>query len=296
MKVVFLLNGAALYGGVKVVFQHARALRRLGVDAEVLSPDPPPAWFPAEECGYRQVPALSPDQSVAADAAIGTIWFTVPASLEVRGARALHLCQCYEALYDGVAARRGEIEAVYRLPTRKLAVSPHLVELLAARHGVVADWIPQPFEPELFRPPADERVDDGRLRVLVVGPWDLPIKGVEWGLEALRPLHHEGWLDLVRLSLDVHPAELALWPDADRRINVAPAAVPAVYAGVDAYVGLCNEVEGFGLPALEAMGCGRPCVLTDIAAVRALDPAGRGLAAGPARRRRRASRRRAPTT
>ena len=168
----------------------------------------------------------------------------MPASLEVRGARALHLCQCYEALWDGIGSRRDEIEAVYRLPTRKLAVSPHLVELLAARHGVVADWIPQPFEPELFRPPAQERVDDGRLRVLIVGPWDLPIKGVEWGLEALRPLRDEGWLDLVRLSLDVHPAELAFWPDADRRVNVAPAAAPEVYAGADAYVGLCERGRG----------------------------------------------------
>ena len=78
----------------------------------------------------------------------------------------------------------------------------------------------------------------------------------------------------MRLSLDVHPAELAVWPDADRRINIAPAEAPEVYAGADVYVGLCEEVEGFGLPALEAMGCGRPCVLTDIGAVRALDPTG----------------------
>jgi glycosyltransferase involved in cell wall biosynthesis len=274
MKVVFLLNGAALYGGVKVVFQHARALRRLGVDAEVLSPDPPPVWFPAAECGYRQVRALTPDEIGRADVAIGTIWFTVPAALEVEGARALHLCQCYEPLYDGVASQREEIEAVYRLPARKLAVSPHLVDLLARRHGIKADWIPQPFEPELFAPPAAELAAGDRLRVLVAGPWEVPIKGIEWGLRALRPLAEEGWLDLVRLALDAHPGELALWPDADRRLNVAPPAVPAIYAGVDAYVGLCNEVEGFGLPALEAMGCARPCVLTDIGAVRALDPGG----------------------
>ncbi|HVR29929.1 MAG TPA: glycosyltransferase family 4 protein [Thermoanaerobaculia bacterium] len=274
MKAVFLLNGAALYGGVKVVFQHARALRRLGVDAEVLSPDPPPVWFPAEECGYRQVGALVPDEIGRADVAIGTIWFTVPAALDVDGARAFHLCQCYEPLYEGVADRRGEIEAVYRLPTRKLAVSPHLVELLRQRHGFAADWIPQPFEPELFVPPRVERPADGRLRVLVAGPWEVPIKGIEWGLRALRPLAEEGWLDLVRLALEADPQEVALWPDAERRLAVPPSAVPPIHAAVDAYVGLCDEVEGFGLPALEAMGCARPCVLTDIGAVRALDPLG----------------------
>jgi glycosyltransferase involved in cell wall biosynthesis len=274
VKAVFLLNGAALYGGVKVVFQHARALRRLGVDAEVVAPDPPPSWFPPEECGYRRVEALTRSEIGPADLAIGTIWFTVPATLEVEGARPLHLCQCYEAAYDGVAARRREIEAVYELPTRKLAVSPHLVELLAARHGVVADWIPQPFEPDLFVPPATERPDGGRLRVLVSGPWDVPIKGIEWGLRALWPLREEGWLELVRLALEAHPDELALWPDAERRLAVPPSEVPPIYGGVDAYVGLCSDVEGFGLPALEAMGCARPSVLTDIGAVRALDPRG----------------------
>jgi len=272
MKVVFLLNGAALYGGVKVVLQHARALRRLGVDAEVLSTDPPPSWFPAEECGYRQVAALTSAEIGSADAAIGTMWFTVPAALEVPGARAFHLCQCYEPLYQGVADRRVEIEAVYRLPARKLAVSPHLVELLRKRLGVEAVWIPQPFEPDLFVPPAADHTVDARLRVLVSGPWEVPIKGIEWGLRALRPLYDEGWLDLVRLALDAHPDELALWPDAERRLGVPPSEVPAIYAGVDAYLGFCDEVEGFGLPALEAMGCARPCVLTDIGAVRALDP------------------------
>ena len=274
MKVVFLLNGAALYGGVKVVFQHARALRRLGVDAEVVSTDPAPDWFPVADCGYRQVRALVPSEIGAADFAIGTIWFTVPAALTVPGARALHLCQCYEPLYDGVAAQRNEIEAVYRLPTRKLAVSPHLIALLAERLGVTADWIPQPFEPDVFVAPARERAADHRLRVLVVGPWEVPIKGIEWGLRALRPVAAEGWLDLVRLALDARAEEIELWPDADRRLHVSPGAVPAIYAGVDAYVGLCSEVEGFGLPALEAMSCARPCVLTDIGAVRALDPRG----------------------
>jgi glycosyltransferase involved in cell wall biosynthesis len=272
MKVVYLLNGAALFGGVKVVLQHARALRRLGIEAEVLSPDPPPAWFDWEESGYRRVGALTPAEIGPADAAIGTIWFTVPPALEVPGARAFHLCQCYEPLYDGVASQRDEIEAVYRLPTRKLAVSPHLVELLAARHGVAADWIPQPFEPDLFVPPAVGRADDGRLRILVSGPWEVPIKGIEWGLRALRPLAKEGWLELVRLSLEAHPDEVALWPDAERRLSVAPRDVPSIYAGIDVYVGLSTEVEGFGLPALEGMGCARPCVLTDIGAVRALDP------------------------
>jgi glycosyltransferase involved in cell wall biosynthesis len=272
MRVVYLLNGAALFGGVKVVFQHARALRRAGVDAQVVSPEPPGDWFPGSEQFYRQVPSLAPSAIGRADIAVGTIWFTVPPALLVPGAVPAHLCQCYEGQYHGVRHHAAAIDAVYRLPTLKLAVSPHLVEILRERFAVEAVFVPQPFEPRVFQPPARERQPDGRLRVLVAGQWGLDIKGVEWGLRALRPLQEEGWLTLVRLAQDAPPEELALWPEAERHVAVPPAAVPEILRGVDVYVGLSSEVEGFGLPMLEAMGCGRACVLTDIGPVRSLDP------------------------
>lgn len=273
MNVLYVLNGAALYGGVKVIFQHAQALRRFGVDATVVSPDPPPAWFPGAEEFCRQLPLEAVEGLTGFDIAVGTMWWTLPVARRVPATVPFHLCQCYEALYEGARGDWAAIEAVYRLPTRKLAVSPHLVDLIAERFGQQATWIPQPFEADLFRPPDSKAAHrNGKFRVLVAGAWDLPIKGVEWGLRALRPLAEEGWLELVRLALEAHPDEVALWPEAERWLHVAPAQVPQIMRSVDAYLGFSNAVEGFGLPALEAMGCGRPAVLTDIPASRALDP------------------------
>ena len=272
MRVVYLLNGSALSGGVKVVYQQARALRRLGVDVEVLSPEPTSSWFPEAAAFSRQVDSLAAAEVGRADIVVGTMWFTVPVAVAVEGAVAAHLCQCYESLWEGLADRRDEIDAVYRLPTLKLAVSPHLCELIRSRFSQQAWWIPQAFEPDVFTPPTAERHRDGKLRVLVAGQWDLSVKGVEWGLRAMAPLADEGWLELVRLSPDRDPAEIELWPDAERHVAVPPSEVPGIVQGVDVYIGLSDEVEGFGLPALEAMGCARPCVLTDIGATRALDP------------------------
>ena len=274
MKVVYLLSGSALSGGVKVVYQQARELRRLGVDVEVLSPEPASPWFPEAAAFTRQVDALVPAEVGRADIVVGTMWFTVPVAVAIEGAVAAHLCQCYESLWEGLADRRDEIDAVYRLETLKLAVSPHLAALIRSRFGQRAHWIPQAFEPGVFTPSTAERHRDGKLRVLVAGQWDLSVKGVEWGLRAMAPLADEGWLELVRLSPERDPAEIALWPEVERHVAVAPAEVPALVQGVDVYVGLSDEVEGFGLPALEAMGCARPCVLTDIGATRALDPGG----------------------
>lgn len=272
MKVSYLLNGSALYGGVKVVYQHARILRRFGVDAEVLSPDAAPGWFPDAEAVHRQVPELAARYVGRTDFAVGTIYFTVPEAVAVGGAVPAHLCQCYEALWQGARDQRGRIDEIYRLPTLKLAVSPHLVEIIAQRTGQTATWIPQPFEPDLFSPPASERPQDGRLRVLLSGLWSLDIKGIEWGMRALRPLAQEGWLELVRLSQEVESAEEAFWPDAERHAQLPPARVPDLMRSVDVSLSLSDEVEGFGLPTLEAMGCGRATVSTDIAPMRALDP------------------------
>ncbi|MXZ39969.1 MAG: glycosyltransferase family 4 protein [Holophagales bacterium] len=258
-----------------MVLQHARALRGLGVDATVHSPDPCPAWFDGADAFYRQVRALDGRSLPRVEVAVGTLASTVAPAIEVAERLACHLCQGYEPAHDTLSrAERDAMLAAYELPARKLVVSPHLVRTVRERHGVEAHWIPQPFEPELFRPPTREREDDGRLRVLVSGHWDLEVKGVAWCLGALRPLFAGSGrrLDLVRLSLDADAEELAFWPEAERHRHVPPVAVPSLIQGLDLCVGPSSPLEGFGLLALEAMGCARPCVLTDIPSHRDLDP------------------------
>ncbi len=260
------------------MFQHARALRRLGVEVTVHSPDPCPDWFDGAGAFYRQVPALESPFLPRVEVAVGTLAPTVVPAVEIAERLACHLCQGYEPGHDTLEpVAREAMRAAYDLPALKLVVSPHLVRTLRQRHGVPARWIPQPFEPDLFRPPERERVDDGRLRVLVSGHWELEVKGVAWCLRALRPLFEQsgGRLELVRLSLDADEEELALWPEAERRRHVPPAEVPALVQGVDLCIGPSSPLEGFGLIALEAMGCGRACVLTDIPSHRDLDPEGR---------------------
>ncbi len=258
-----------------MVLQHARALRGLGVDATVHSPDPCPNWFDGADIFYRQVRALDRRSLPRVEVAVGTLAPTVAPAIEIAERLACHLCQGYEPAHETLSrAERDAMLAAYELPARKLVVSPHLVRTVREQHGLEADWIPQPFEPELFRPPKQEREDDGRLRVLVSGHWDLEVKGVVWCLRALRPLFAQSSrrLDLVRLSLDADAEELAFWPEAERHRHVPPAEVPALIQSVDLCIGPSSPLEGFGLLALEAMGCARPCVLTDIPSHQDLDP------------------------
>ena len=273
MKVLYVLSGTTLSGGVRVVYAHAALLRGLGVDAEVVSTGPPSDWAPESYSFFRRVRALVPEELGSADVAVGTLVTTVPAAASVPGAIPYHLCQGYEGLYEPARARWSEIEAIYALPTRKLVVSPHLAELIAERFGQRARLIPQPLDTGLFHPPAARTPGDGSFRVLLAGQWEVPVKGVPWALEALGPLRAElPGLRLVRLSQDAPREEIEAWPDAERHVAVPPVRVPEVFRGVDLFVGTSSEAEGFGLPALEAMACEVPCVLTDIGAHRCMDP------------------------
>ncbi len=267
-----------------MVLQHARALRRLGVEATVHSPDPCPDWFDGARAFYRQAASLEPRSLPRVEIAVGTLAPTVAPAIAIASRFGCHLCQGYEPAHRTLTSvERQTMLAAYDLPARKLVVAPHLARTILDRHGVEARWIPQPFEPELFRPPERERPDDGRLRVLVAGHWDLEVKGVAWCLRALRPLFERsgGRLDLVRLSLDAAAEELELWPEAERRRHVPPADVPALLQGVDLCIGPSSPLEGFGLLALEAMGCARPAVLTDIPSHRDLDPQARASIRAP---------------
>lgn len=276
MKVVYVLNGTSLCGGVKVVYQHVAILRALGVDAEVVSTTPASEWAPESRAFYRQLPELTPETIGPADVAVGTMYHTVPIAMAVPGARAFHLCQAYEAIYEPARALWREIEDVYRLPATKLVVSPHLGELVTSLYGQEAIHIPQPFDATAFSPRRRPRPDDGTFRVLLTGQWSVPFKGIPWALDALRPLRGAlPGLRVVRMSQDAPAEEVAAWPDGERHLWVPPVFVPDVYRSVDLFLGPSTEVEGFGLPTLEAMSCALPCVLTDIGAFRGIDPGAR---------------------
>jgi glycosyltransferase involved in cell wall biosynthesis len=263
VKVVYVLEGTALYGGVKVVYQHAQILRSLGLDVEVVSKDPAPHWFPEVASFHRQIKDFS--EIGPADIAVAAIYYMVPVVEKVPGAIPVHLCQCWEAAYEPLRNEWPSIEEIYRRPTLKLAVSPHLAELIEKRYGQPCTWIPQPLDTALFSPAPH----NGPFRVLISGRWDLDVKGVERAMRALRGV--EG-IELVRLTQTVFDDERAFWPEAEYHEAIEPWKVPDLLRSVDVYVGMSTEVEGFGLPTLEAMACGRAAVVSDISAHRAMDP------------------------
>ncbi len=119
-----------------------------------------------------------------------------------------------------------------------------------------------------FFPQPQVDCDPGTIRLLFIGRLE-PQKNLDGIARALVMLEDEGWM--VRLDIcggrGVNPylrQALAVLQPSDWRYwgPVANDDLPARYAAADMYVGP-SHFEGFQIPLIESLACGRPCVASD---------------------------------
>jgi glycosyltransferase involved in cell wall biosynthesis len=195
---------------------------------------------------------------------VATFWTTVAPALEGAAGPVFHLCQGYEGDFSFYAASRGAIEDAYHAPALKLTVSAALARVLEEKGFGPAVDVGQAFETNGFspgpeRPPGDPPV------VLVVGPYEADVKGVAIALAGLSLWRRRGGTFRVR-RVSPLPAgeEEKSWRVVDEyHHRIRPERMAFVYRASDVFIGPSRPEEGFGLPALEALACGLPCLLSD---------------------------------
>ncbi|MBI4777033.1 MAG: glycosyltransferase family 4 protein [Deltaproteobacteria bacterium] len=271
MKICYLLEGTDLWGGVKVVLEQANELYRRGVDVVVLSKGPEPDWFEVES-PFVHVPAFTREVIPSSDYIIATFWETVAPAVESARGRVVHFCQGFEADYAVNRHLAPQIDRVYRLPTWKITVSPHLVELISNRFGQFAVCIGQTFDNTLFYP-EDRRPFPAVPTVILVGIYEADFKGIPFALQALDMVREKGLVfRLLRVSqLPQSEEERRYGFEGNYYVNVRPEVISRLYRSSHLAVSPSLEAEGFGLPALEALACGLPSVLTEISSFRGFD-------------------------
>lgn len=274
MRLVFLLESADLWGGVKTALLDAAGLSARGHEVVVLCKSAPPDWI-SLGCEFRTVPDFSADNVPQADAIIGTYWTTVPFAAACGRGVPVHYCQGYEGDNPECAPYRTHIEAIYALPgVAKITISAHLQQLLARRFGVQARQVVYAIDHQVMFP-APERAPRQPVRVGLVGPYTVPWKDIRTGLRAFTIAHAAGLVvHAVRASnVPRHSDELGLPFPVEWHERVAPAAMGDLYRTLDVFVATSRgSEEGFFMPAIEAMACGVPCVLTDIPCSNDYDP------------------------
>ncbi len=265
VKIAYLLPSSELFGGNKVILMQAEGLARRGHHVTVVSPDAAPDWFPLMRAHFERSSFRDSRALAAADVRVGTFFRTVPAALAGARGPVFHLCQGYEGGLTFYRDIRSEIADIYRLPTRKLAISAVLADLLTREgFGPVTD-VGQAFDGTAFFPGPSRPAADPPV-ILVVGPLEIDSKGVDVALRGLQAFRRDGGRFRLR-RISYFPAgevERGYGLADEYHHRLAPERMPFAYRASDVFIGPTRREEGFGLPSLEALSCGIPALLSDV--------------------------------
>jgi glycosyltransferase involved in cell wall biosynthesis len=280
LRVTFLLPDTGAWGGIRQVYSLAEALAQRGHTVRLMARGERPANLdPKVE--FHTVERYQPATAASvppSDFIIGTWHNTVPVALAVAAAHpnalALHYSQGYESAFPEQARRRGAIERVYRLPTLKVTPCPKMVGELRLRFGQEPAYLPQFVASREFAPGRRAFAQDGYIWVLIVGPFETAWKGIETAVRGIALVQRE--MPAIRLrrvsQFPMPAAEKALHTPDEFHVGVDAARMAELMRDSDLFVSASLEDEGFGLPALEALRCGLPCVLSRISAYLTFDP------------------------
>jgi glycosyltransferase involved in cell wall biosynthesis len=250
-------------GGVRAILTYADRLARLGHAVTLVVPaggraaawwrnarGQAPDWMPGLRARITWATRWSAAALPDGDALVATAWQSaaVVAAAPLRCGAKFYLVQHYESLYHGDPAA---VDATYRLPLTKIAISTWLRDIMRARFDSDAHVLVTPVEPALFHRVAVE-VTTSRPRVLMLHH-DYAWKGVADGLAAVAQVRPRvSGLRLV--GFGVKPPR---GPRAYDEFHANPpqARLAELYSGCDIY--LCPSWdEGLGMPSMEAMACG----------------------------------------
>ena len=265
LRIAYLLESTALSGGVRVVALQAEALARRGHRVAIVSPEPAPRWFALGRAHVELSAFRDSRELPSADVRVATFWTTVAPALEGARGPVFHLCQGYEGDFTFYADRKSAIEEAYARPTRKLTISDTLAEKLRRKGFGPVTNVGQAFDGRGFFPGPDR---NGAVpHVLVVGPYEADVKGIGIALEGLAIWRQAGGAFRLR-RVSTHPpteAERVSGLVDEYYHTLSPDRMPYAYRASDLFVGPSRPEEGFGLPVLEALASGLPCLLSETA-------------------------------
>jgi len=265
LKIAYLLEDTSLCGGVKIVFEHARLLSEKGFSVTIVTKGNLPDY-----CELGNVEFVHIDKTFEKvaellyrfDIVIATS-FTQVLELCHFPINLAHFSQGFEADHPYWEPQRKEIKKAYHLPIPKITISKRVSSLVKERFLQIPYYMPQGVDLNLFY---KKEPSSKITKVILVGVWENEIKGIRDAIEgfisAKKAVNH---LKLVRIStLPLSDEERSLYNPDEYHTAIAPKDMGDIYRQCDLAIVPSLEGEGFGLPALEAMACGLPVILTRI--------------------------------
>ena len=275
MRITYVTESTDLWGGIYVIFQHVELLAKIGHDAFLTTVGANPDWYPLKVPVYH-VPSLDSDSLPSADIIVATYWSTVRPVVESKRGIPVHLCQGYEGDFKELQSQKSDIDMVYSYNIPKLIVSPHLDGFLNRRFKAETHHIGQMIDKDLFYPPLGKRDDaiNRPFTILVVGPFESDFKNIAAALMGIKLAKKrlKTPVKLIRVSqLPLSNEERKILQPDVYHFHVPHNEMGEIYREADLFVSMSKEAEGFGLPAVEAMACGVPTILSRVSSYMGFD-------------------------
>ncbi|MCX8070817.1 MAG: glycosyltransferase family 4 protein [Thermodesulfovibrionales bacterium] len=281
LHICYILESTELCGGVRVVFDQARALQERGHKVSLLSFSGDHSWYPYE----INVRYISNEESLSNepyyDIVISTFWTTVEKTLKMNTKVRIQLCQGYEGDTIEYSPIKSEIERVYRIQIPKIVIGSWLRDRLSEIFGHDFNQIyvvGQIVDTNLYKPQSFIKrflkcLKTKKLNILIVGAYQYSVKAIADGLKAVAMIRKKGYdVNLIRVSYtNEDKEESMITPINEYHSKITPIEMRAIYYKSDISISPSLSNEGFGLPFAEALSCGIPTIATSIPSHMSLD-------------------------
>jgi glycosyltransferase involved in cell wall biosynthesis len=250
IRLTYVVNGTAVRGGIRIVFEHCNRLRERGIETFIATEQEPfQNWFPG-----LKAPLISTRDMIRSDVTVATYWTTAKRVAAAPGAR-FYFIQHDESLFHKNQLFEREVRQSYGLPLELITISSWLVDLLKKNTGRTVHLVPNGINEQMFfHEPTFPKGE--KVRVLVEGDRRTFWKGLVEAAEALHGLDVEVW-SLGDTGID-----------SARHFNYPPQdELRKIYSSCDILL-KTSWYEGMPLPHMEAMACGCAVLTTDIPGVR----------------------------
>jgi glycosyltransferase involved in cell wall biosynthesis len=287
MRIQIIDGSTRFSGGRRMLYLHANELVRRGHDVTLwVGKEPRIDWLKIS-FSLRCLEGGSLGRLPECDVCLFQRWRFARQVWHAARGIPVHFCQGYEGtdaenriaqalvqpwrnlpLLVKLWRRLRRLHQAYATATVKIVVHQPLRDLLARRYQQSAYFVPYGLADEVFAPPEEPR--PFTPTVLVVGPASIGWKRTGDAVAAVRVVkQRRPGVRLVRVSPEpIDPVERQSGIIDEYHSMLNPEEMAEQYRRAALLVVPSDATEGFGLPALEAMACGTPVVLTDIPSFR----------------------------
>ncbi|RXZ02212.1 glycosyltransferase family 4 protein [Fictibacillus sp. S7] len=263
IHVVYVMTHVGICGGVKVIFEHANRLQKLGAKVTIVSHYPMPTWFPIE-VPYNQVPfdlELAKGIPVC-DVIVATYWDHIQSCIDTGIAPVVYFEQGDFHLFDYSSMNQTLKKFIHQqldIPQYIYTVSKPASLLINEIYGREATVYPNAVDEKVFSIDGEKETGNHPY-ILMVGGEAATFKGLNVIIQAYEKVKDEHQIDLYWITPDT-PSDEGKAKVTKYFVNPPQKLIGGLYRGATMYV--CGSIyESFCLPPLEAMACGCPVVTT----------------------------------